>query len=387
MGSIRRQFGCYAQAAVAMLLLAQPGQAAELPGLVETWDTVPYRPYDVVVLADGSPWFTADDSVFTIDPATGAVSAYTLIVPPMAATPQFWTLAVDGDGILWIADGADRLVRFDPVTHAFTALDLPTPLFTLPASPFGVEVAADGAIWFTCQTDRSLGRYDPVGGMFQRFAPMGDLPAPPVEIAFDAAGLVYFTLRSESGSPAGLGRYDPVLDTFDFWLNPYTGVTSPFGIVRVGTQFWFLDHHAGRLVRFDPGDETFHPIPTPPELFDPHLLVADPAGRLWFTAYGTSRLGRFDPATSSFLWADMPSTDAHPIGIARSADGTVWWAQTGRQRTDIGVGVGRYTVARPQVAPALDALGLLGAAGVLTAIGLAALRRARRRADAVIPGR
>lgn len=366
------------EAALAALLVAPTAPAAELPGAVEAWDTVPYRPYDVVVLADGSPWFTADDSVFTIDPATGTVSAYTLTVPAPGAAPQFWMLAADGAGILWITDDAGRLVRFDPVTHVFTGLDLPAE-FTAPAFPFGVEVAADGAIWFTCEADRSLGRYDPIGGTFQRLAPPGGLPSPPVEIAFDESGRVYFTMRTESGSSPGLGRYDPGSGMFDTWLDPYPGAVDPFGIVRVGAQFWFLDHHAGKLVRFDPATEMFAPISTLPDLFDPHLLVVDPAGRLWLTAYASSRLGRFDPATASFLWADMPA-DAHPIGIARAPDGAIWWAQTGRQMTTLGVGVGRYTApAQPHPVPALGALGLFGAASALSLIAWAAMRQARAR--------
>jgi virginiamycin B lyase len=361
-----------------VVLLTHRARADGLPGHLESWDTAPYRPYDAVVLSDGSPWFSAGDSVFTIDPESGAVSAYTLSVPPAAPAPQFWTLAVDASDILWIADGNDRLVRFDPVTHAFSAFDLPGGVFTLPASPFGVAAGPDGAIWFTCQSDRSLGRYDPGTATFQRFAPPGNLPAIPVEIAFDAAGLVYFTMRSQGPLPAGLGRFDPSTPAFQFWLNPYPGAIDPFGIVRVGTQFWFLDHHANRLVRFDPATSTFDPIAMPPELVDPHLLVPDPAGRLWFTAYASSRLGRFDPASSSFLWADMHS-DAFPFGIARSRNGTLWWAQAGNQSTHLGVGVGRYTEPRPEIVPALEPFGLVAALSVLAAIGLAGMWRARGR--------
>jgi streptogramin lyase len=365
---------CCAAFGLAGLLIAVPGRAQQLPGTVESWPTTPYRPYDAVVLSDGTPWFSAGDAVFTIDPENGAVSAYTFSVPAPAAAPQFWTLAVDGSDMLWIADGSDRLVRFDPVTHMFAAFDLPGGTFTLPASPLGVEVAADGAIWFTCDLDRSIGRYDPVGGTFQRFAPPGDLPAPPVEIAFDAAGLVYFTMRRQGPSPSGLGQLDPATGMFQLWLDPYPGAFTPFGIIRVGTQFWFLDHSGNRIVRFDPVGSTFSPTAMPPELVDPHMLVADPRGRLWFTAYASGRLGRFDPADSSFAWAEI-GNQTFPFGIARTADGVVWWAQSGNPTLHIGIGVGRYTEPAPHIVPALGDLGLATACIVLAAMGLVGVRR------------
>jgi streptogramin lyase len=363
-----------------------------LPGSIESWETTPARPYDVVVLSDGTPWFATDDVVggpvgntlVTVDPQTEAITVYPLVdTPPL----QFQTLAVDANDVLWIAETNDRLVRFDPATAAYDIYTLPSPPFASPASPFGVSVAADGMVWFTCWSDLALGRFDPVSETFDRFPSVGSLPDPPVEIAFDSGGILYFTIRRAAGSSPGLGRLDPGTGMFDFWLNPYANAFQPFGIVRVGDVFWFLDHAAGPgdfgnfIVRFDPATEMFQETKLPLELIDPHFLVADQIGRLWFPALVTSRLGRFDPRTSTFDWADIPGSPVGPLGIAGLTSRDLWIAETGSTAIGGGLvnaGVGRYRDEfAAAAAPSLGAAGLAVALSVLAVVGLAALRRAR----------
>ena len=390
-----RRFGGYLVAALIGLLLPVPAGAL-LPGILESWETtsVPLRAYDVAVLSDGTPWFSsqppAGNAVFSFDPLSGTPTPYYLIVPGTA--PKFNTLAADQNDVLWIADASDRLVKFEPATGSFTAYPLPGGVFNLPAEPYGVSVAPDGAIWFTCWQDRALGRFDPATATFQRFAPPGGIPDPPVEIAFDATGVAYFTIRRVTGSP-GLGRLDdPATNTFTFWLNPYAGAFQPFGIIRVGSVFWFMDHAAGIapfgnfIVRFDPATAGFWATPLPPELIDSHYVVADDDGRLLFGALVTSRLGRFDPVTATFASAEIPNSPVYPLGIARSSDGVIWFAETGYFVTGTDppelayAGVGRYRAqaTRPVPVPALGALGLGLAACLLSGIGLIGLRRMRR---------
>jgi len=385
--------GVLVAAVLAWPLAAVPGRA-ELPGTIESWETTPVRPYDAVVLSDGTPWFATDDvvggpignSLVTVDPETEAVTVYPLTdTPPL----QLETLAVDANDVLWIAEVNDRLVRFDPATATYDIYTLPSPPFASPARPFGVAVAPDGMVWFTCWTDQALGRFDPDTDTFDRFAPVGDIPDPPVEIAFDSGGILYFTIRRAAGSSPGLGRLDPGTGMFDFWLNPYTNAFQPFGIVRVGDVFWFLDHAAGPgdfgnfIVRFDPASETFQETKLPLELIDPHFLVADQIGRLWFAALVTSRLGRFDPRTSTFDWADIPGSPVGPLGIAGRTSQDLWIAETGATTIagDLyNAGIGRYHEELAQAAaPTLGTASLAVALLVLTGIGLAALWRARHR--------
>jgi len=362
---------------LAVLMTGAAATAGELPGYVRSWSTAPCRPYDVAVLSTGVPWLTCSDAVATIDVATGTATSYPLTgVDP---APAFNTLAVDAADRLWIADSSDRLVRFDPATGMFTVIPLPGDVFTLPALPFGVSVAPDGTIWFTCWEDPSLGRYDPVSGGFTRFAPVGGLPSDPVEIAFDAAGIGYFTMRTSGGNPPGLGRIDSSTGAFQTWLDPYPGAFNPWGIVRVGSVFWFMDHSASLIVRFDPATAMFTPWSTAPELIDGHYLVADDVGRLWFSAFGNNRLGRFDPATAVFDWKDIGQETPHPIGIARAADGSIWLADTGGPLGETGfLGGTRYRDPGPTPVPVLGRRGLGILVGVVVCIGVVALWRGRR---------
>jgi virginiamycin B lyase len=393
-----RHLGVSLTVAVTGLLFSTPG-SAQLPGIVQSWETtaIPLRAYAAVVLSNGTPWFVSDkpidNALFAFDPITHTPTPYYFTVSPPESAPDFQTLAADQNDVIWIADASDRLLRFDPASPGFGVFPLPSPPFTLPAAPFGVAVAPDGAVWFTCWEDRALGRFDPLSSTFQRFAPPGGIPDPPVEIAFDSAGIVYFTIRRSTGARPGLGRLDPGTGVFQLWVDPppYTGVLNPWGIVRVGSLFWFLDHSANLLVRFDPATSSFVRIPMPPQLVDAHYLVADASGRLWFTALASARIGRFDPATSSFAWADTLRAQSGPMGIARSPDGAIWWAESGYLKPvpppeppapppapELGyAGVGRYRDITAQPAPALEASGLAVGLCLLTAVGLAALRRMR----------
>jgi streptogramin lyase len=335
---------------VALFLLVTVEAYGRPSGTLEEWDTTPLRPYDIAVLSDGSAWLTVYDEdnvsniVFTINPADGSITEF---VAPFAGA-EFQTLDRAPDDTLWIADyELHQIVHFDPTTGVFTGYPLDAAFGTNP-NPFGVRVAPDGSVWFTCWGDRSLGRFDPVGGTWDRFDPSSD---PPVDIAFsDDGATVWFTMRSGLTLSPGLGRLDPATGSFDLWTSGVADpFISPYGIAVVDNFVWFLDHHANLLVRFDPSTEDFTFFDTLPELEDAHFFAVDNDGVFWITAFVSSAIGTFDPATGVFDYLSLSDSEAHPMGISVSPTGDIWWAET----FDTGRGgVGRFSPApEPQAVP------------------------------------
>ena len=337
---------------VALFLLVTVEAYGQPSGTLEEWDTTPLRPFDIAVLSDGSAWLTVSDQnnpsniVFTINPADGSITAF---VAPFAGA-KFQTLDRAPDDTLWIADyDLDQIVHFDPTTGVFTGYPLDSVFGTDP-QPFGVRVAPDGSVWFTCWWDRSLGRFDPVSGTWDRFDPSSDSP---VEIAFsDDGATVWFTMKIGVNQSPGLGRLDPATGSFDLWTSGYADpFVTPFGIAVVDNFVWFLDHGANLLVRFDPSTEEFAFFNTLPNLQDSHYFAVDTNGVFWITAYVSSAIGTFDPATGVFDYLSLSDLEAHPMGISVSPTGDIWWAET----FDTGRGgVGRFTPPPPPQAVPVD---------------------------------
>lgn len=263
------------------------------------------------------------DRLFALNPQTGATTTYTAPFGPAT----FQTIARAADNTLWVADSQDRIIHFNPAGGAFTAYPLPAATFTLPAYPFGVTVRDDGAVWFTCWTDRCIGRFNPGDATWQRFAPFGGLPDPPVEIAFSGDGFLWFTMRRETGNP-GLVKLNPNTGAFDLWVNPYAGILNPYGITVMGGYVWFLDHHANLLVRFNPASSIFTIYSTSPSLVDPHFFVADPEGNLWMSGFVSATIARFNPSNQTFERVSLADPNSHPMGVSRGPAGEIWTAET-----------------------------------------------------------
>jgi streptogramin lyase len=200
-----------------------------------------------------------------------------------------------------------------------------------------------------CEIAYSIGRYKPSDGTWQRFAPPGGLPDPPVEIAFSGDGAVWFTMRRQTGNP-GLGRLNPTTGLFDLWINPYAGIFNPFGITVMGGEVWFMDHSANLLVRFNPASSTFTTYSTLPDIRDAHFLLSDPQGNLWTAGYVSATIGRFKPSSGEFAHVHLSNLLSHPMGIARSPAGDIWCAET----FDAGTGgIARFTPVVIQNVPVL----------------------------------
>ncbi|NCO58826.1 MAG: hypothetical protein COZ70_10305 [Deltaproteobacteria bacterium CG_4_8_14_3_um_filter_51_11] len=354
---------------VVMLCVCPLAMGWNLGGTLQEWVTTPLRPMDIAVTSSGVPYLTYYDTgaadwpvgkIFSINPADGSTTVFD--APAAWGGAGFKMIDNGPDGIFWVSDTEERIVRFDPTAlNPFSAYSLPGAAFNFPADPTGIRVAPDGMVWFTCESDPSLGRFNPATSAWDRFpALMSEvLPDPPVDIAFAQDGMVWFTIRRGVGNSPRIGRLNPATGVINLWT--YAGAMSPYGIQVVGTTVWFLDHQyvhlpdTGALVRFDTVTEAFTIYETPADLRDAHWLVVDPDGIIWFTSFADSAIGTFNPATEVF--ESRPLSGRAPMGIALLPQGQVWWAET--YEPGMG-GAGRITIEKGSHAvPALSPVGLM----------------------------
>ena len=112
---------------IAGFLAAAPAAAWDLSGTTTEWGVDPdlfpeAAPYDIIVLEDGSVWFTSNPE--SDEPAA---DLFLFVQPdevfvtysPDDFSAHFQTLAPAPDGTIWISDQFGSLVRFSPATQEF----------------------------------------------------------------------------------------------------------------------------------------------------------------------------------------------------------------------------------------------------------------------------
>lgn len=362
------------------LLVCYEVSASPFVGVLEQWDTGDLAPYDIAVRSDGTAWVTQrhhfnpdgprtlpdEGRVFTVDPATGILTVRTAAASPA----RFQTVDVAPDDTLWLVSNhpeRNSIFHFDPDAPGdaqFTAYDLPETVFpSLPAYPFGIRVATDGKVWFTCWDDPAIGSFDPTTETFERFPlPAGGdrSPGVPMEIDFDIDGNVWFTIREQGAGLAGVGHLDLTTGDFKFALggnffpldprrpwNIKVLQVPPPPAATAYPSVWFVDKTTNYLVRFDavPGTPSIDLEEMDADLFDSHYFVLDVDGDgampriVWLAALGPSLIGTYEPGTDTYSRLHLPG--AGPMGIGRTASGTIWWAEDGYARGS--GGIGRFT--------------------------------------------
>ncbi len=318
-------------AVISCCVCAGPATGQRLHGTMSRLDNS-YRPYDIEVTPDGRVWLTHTYAVVRIDPETGATFGY---FPP-DPDKSFWTLDQDNNGMLWVADSGGRLYHFDTSSMSFTKWDIPAATFPSGCAPHGVTVGPQGKIWFTCWADNTIGRLDPVAASWTRFLVAGSqLPDPPVDIAFDGAGIAWFTIRSDTGTSPGFGWLDPADPSAasSGWQVSSAEFFLPYGIVFSGGYVWFVDKGwnlaEGQLVRIDPVTRAYTRTDLPDEVDDAHYLTVGPNGRLYSVGFASSTMLAYDPATGTFLTEELGRSFAWPMGITTDREGRIWWAESG----------------------------------------------------------
>jgi len=276
------------------------------------------RPYAVTRAADGSMWFTDNDSpaVVRVD-AAGTVTAI-----PTGDGTFGGSITTGADGNIWIGDrygnGIRRVTPGGVVTR-----------FTLATTEYvrGIVGGPDGNVWFATGTT-SIGRITPSGVITTFATPRTDLV--PDQITSGPDGNLWFTSQGAPQVLQAIGRIttagaftyfsDPGISLYNQnYDNPHTITRGPDGNVWFTNTVVQGQPSAGAIARVSPsGAFTWFSSPDVPEA---NGIAAGPGGELWFTMRAASALGRIK-ATA----VGSPGVPAFPAASSRPDGARVtWW--------------------------------------------------------------
>jgi len=262
-------------------------EVSELKATVRSWDvpTKGGKPYAVTVGPDGSVWFSEESAnkIGQLDPKTGKCKEYPITEEKNVAPHG---LAADSNGNVWFAASLGGFIgRLDPNSGKVTVYKMPDPKATDPES---LAFDRKGILWFTVQNANMVGKLDPTSGMI--------------------------TLKPAPSANA-----------------------HPTGIIVMQQGFpVFAEPGANKIGSIAPDSFLAHDFSLPPGTRSKKLAIAPDDNTLYFTDYVSGNLGKLDVSIGAMVLMPTPSgAESVPSGITISADGTVWYCETGVQPNNL----------------------------------------------------
>lgn len=192
-------------------------------------------------------------------------------------------IVMDHDGNLWMpVFQPNKVFRFTPQDGKFASVDIPTPKST----PVGLAVDKDGLIWMA----ESIGKIaviDPKTGAIKEFEPPGQSKLAGPTAVFPYGNDIY--ISEHDGHTVTV--FNPLFETF----RKYPALNDkglPFGMTADNYgNIWVAEHTVDRLGVIDPrsGQSTELKIPTSGSTVQ--WLTRDDQGRIWFAEQRGSKIG------------------------------------------------------------------------------------------------
>ena len=243
-------------------------------------------------------------------------------VPTPRSRPHDPALAPDG-ALWYTGQGANKLGRFDPKTGAFKEY----PLKTADSGPHGLVADKEGNIWFTAISGGYVGKLDPNSGDITEYWPSNGTAIDPHTPVFDHHGILWFTNEQTNY----VGRLDPKRGKMQLTTVP-TSHAVPYGIVVLQNNSpFFCEFGSNKLATVDPKTMAIREYTLPNASARPRRLALAPDGSIFYTDYVRGYLGHFDPASGRLMkeWPSPSGDGSEPYGIAVTADGVVWYSESG----------------------------------------------------------
>jgi virginiamycin B lyase len=216
---------------------------------------------------------------------------------------------------------ANVIGRLDPATGAIKEWPLPTPN----SGPHGLVADKTGNIWYTGNAAGLIGRLDPKTGDIKEFKMPNPAARDPHTAEFGADGMLYFTVQGGGF----VGRLDP--NTGEVTLKqPPTANSRPYGIVLASNGLLYFDQFGtNRIGELDPKTMGIKEYVLP-EGARPRRIAMAKDNVVYYTDYARGFLGRLDPRTGKVEeFASPGGGGSRPYAIAITADGIVWYCETG----------------------------------------------------------
>jgi virginiamycin B lyase len=233
--------------------------------------------------------------------------------------------AVAPDGSVWYtAQRASTIGRFDPATEQFKEFALPTPN----SGPHGLQADKDGNIWYTGNAAGLIGKVDAKTGKVTEYKMPNPKAKDPHTIAFLRDGRIFFTVQGGNF----IGTLDPKAPNGAIKLVESPTVNSrPYG-VRLdskGTPF-FDEFNSNKIASADPATLIIREYTLPNKDARPRRIAIAKDDTVWYGDYGRGYLGHLDPKTGKVEEFPSPGgPEARPYAIDVTADGAVWYVETG----------------------------------------------------------
>lgn len=303
---------------------------ADVTVLIQEWDlpTQNSHPHDPAVAPDGSLWYTAQfaNLLGRLDEKSGEIEEFPLDI----ADSGPHGLIADSQGSMWFtANSRGYIGKLDPSTGEITPYFMPNASARDPHTPIFDQ---NGTLWFTVQNGNFVGKLDPLSGQITLRQP----PTPnaqPYGIAISSEGVPFFC---EFGTNK-IGRIDPdSLDISEYLVTPGARprrlTITPDGLI------YYTDFARGVLGRLDPSSELTQEWPSPGgDRSQPYGITSTADGIVWYSESGIqpNTLVRFDPTTESFQSWPIPSGGGVIRHMVATPDGRLYLACSGVNKVGI----------------------------------------------------
>jgi virginiamycin B lyase len=259
-------------------------------------------------------------SVSLIASAAERVSIHEWDVPTAKSFPH--DPAIGPDGSLWYTGMmSNTLGRLDPTTGKIKEYPLKTP----DSGPHGLTADKAGNIWFTANYKGYIGKLNTQTSEVTEY-PMPDHAAgDPHSLVFDNKGTLWFTVQLGNF----VGRLDPRTGTITLKLSPSRD-SKPYGIaVSFNGIPFFCEFGTNKIASIDPQTMKITEYLLPKKA-RPRRLAITHDDVIYYTDFSRGYLGRLDPRSGNVdEWPSPGGPGSGPYGITVTADGMVWYSESG----------------------------------------------------------
>jgi virginiamycin B lyase len=233
--------------------------------------------------------------------------------------------AVAPDGSVWYTGQRANVVgRFDPATQQFKEFALPTPN----SGPHGLQADKEGNIWYTGNAAGLIGKIDPKTGKITEYKMPNPKAKDPHTIAFLQDGRIFFTVQAGNF----IGSLDPKAPGGAIKLvESPTANSRPYG-VRLDSKGvpYFDEFNSNKIASADPKTLIIREYPLPAPGARPRRIAIGTDDTVWYGDYARGYLGHLDPKTGKVEEFQSPGgAESKPYAIDVTADGAVWYVETG----------------------------------------------------------
>jgi virginiamycin B lyase len=233
--------------------------------------------------------------------------------------------AVAPDGSVWYTGQRANIVgRFDPATQQFKEYPLPTKN----SGPHGLQPDKEGNIWYTGNAAGLIGKVDAKTGKVTEYKMPNPKATDPHTIAFLPDGRLFFTVQAGNF----IGTLDPKTPNGAIKLVESPTVNSrPYGVRLDSKGVPFFDEfNSNKIASADPKTLIIREYPLPDKGARPRRIAVAKDDTVWYGDYARGYLGHLDPKTGKVEEFKSPGgEDSRPYAIDVTADGAVWYVETG----------------------------------------------------------